>query len=191
VEHLLGFLRNDPENWKLKTRPPMELHVQDVMDSLVANNPDTRKSMSAYLGTIGGGALVNWISKGQNIVIMSSTEAKYVSLSDGTKEITCIANLLGEINCVILLSMISEDKTEAILLSQNKQIGGRTKHIDMCYHFICKKVENRSVTVSFVNTVKNPSDFLSKNVTQKIHDTHAFNMRNGTLDCWNRESVKM
>ena len=191
VEQLLGFLRNDPENQKLKTRPPMELHVQDVVDSLIANNPDTRKSMSAYLGTVGGGTLVDWISKGQNIVIMSNTEAKYVSLSDGTKEITFIANVLGEINRVILLSVISEDKTGAIFLSQNKQIGGRAKHIDMCYHFICKKVENRSVTASYVNTVKNPSDFLSKNVTQKIHNTHTFNMSKGTLDCWNRESVKM
>ena len=85
VKHLLGFFRNDSENWKLKSRPPMELCVQDVVDSLVVDNPDTRKSLSAYLGTIGGGALVNWILKGQNIVIMSSTEAKYVSLSDRTR----------------------------------------------------------------------------------------------------------
>ena len=92
---------------------------------------------------------------------------------------------------MILLSMISEDKTGAIFLSQNKQIGGRAKHIDMHYHFICKKVENRSATVSYVNTVKFPSDFLSKNVTQKIHNTHTFNMSKGTLDCWNRESVKI
>ena len=191
VERLLGFLRNDPENRKLKMRPPMELRVQDVVDSSFADNPDTRKSTSAYLGTIGGGALVNWISKGQKIVTMSSTESEYVSLSDGAKETTFVANLLGEINTVILPSMISEDNTGAIFLSGNKQVGGRTKHIDTRYHFIREKVENGTIIVSYVNTVKNPSDLLSKNVTQKIHDTHAFNMRNGTLDCWNRESVKM
>ena len=33
VEHLLGSLRNDPENQKLKMRPPMELHVHNVMGS--------------------------------------------------------------------------------------------------------------------------------------------------------------
>ena len=83
------------------------------------------------------------------------------------------------------------DNNGAIFLSGNKQVGGRTKHIDTRYHFIREKVENGSIKVSYVNSVKNPSDLLSKNVTQKIHDTHAFNMRNGTLDCWNRESVKM
>ena len=191
VEHLLSLLRNDPENRKLKMRPPMELHVQDVVDSLFADNPDTRKSMSAYLGTIVGGALVNWISKGQNIVTIMNIKSEYVALSDGVKETTFIANLLGEIKTVILPSMISEDNTGAIFLSGNKQVGARTKHIDTRYHFIREKVENRSIIVSYVNTVKNPSDLLSKNVTQKIHDMHAFNMRNGTLDCWNRESVKM
>ena len=120
VEFLLGFLRNDPENQKLKMRPPMELRVQDVVDSSFADNSDTRQSTSAYLGTIGGGALVNWISKGKNIVTMLSTKAEYAALSDSVKETTFIANLLGEIKTVILPSMISEDNTGAIFLSGNK-----------------------------------------------------------------------
>ena len=45
------------------------------------NHPDSRKSTSAsYLGAIGGASLVNWISKGQKIVTVSSTEADYVAL---------------------------------------------------------------------------------------------------------------
>ena len=127
VERQLGFLRNDPENRKLKMRPPTELRVHNVVDSLFADNPDTRKSTSAYLGMVGKGALVNWISKGQNIVTMSSTQAKYVALSDGAKETTFIANLLGEIDHVILPSTMSDDNTGAIFLSGNKQVGGRTK----------------------------------------------------------------
>ena len=145
----------------------MELCVQDVVDSSFADNPDTRKSTSDYLGTTGGGALVNWISKDQNIVTMSSTESKYVLLSNGVKETTFIANLLGEIKTVILPSMISEDNTGAIFLSGNKQVGARTKHIDTRYHFICEKVENGSIIVSYVNTVKNPSDLLSKTSHRK------------------------
>jgi hypothetical protein len=113
---------------------------------------------------------------------MLNTELEYVAMSDSAKETTYIANLLGEINTVILPSMISEGNTGAIFLSGNKQVGARTKHIDTRYHFIQEKVENGSIIVSYVNTVKNPSDLLSKNVTQKIHDMHAFNMRNGTLD---------
>ena len=44
VERLLGYLRADEANRKLKLRTPTELRVQDVVDSSFADNPDTRKS---------------------------------------------------------------------------------------------------------------------------------------------------
>ena len=43
------------------------------VDSAFANNVDTQNSTSAHFGTIGSTALVIWISKGQNIVTLSST----------------------------------------------------------------------------------------------------------------------
>ena len=88
-------------------------------------------------------------------------------------------------------SIILEDNTGAIFLSRNKQVGARTKHIDVRYHFIREKVENGNILVQYVNTLKNPADLLSKNVTQKIHDSHAHKMLNGTMDCWNEESDKI
>ena len=187
VERLLGFIATDERNRKLKMRPPHELRVQDVVDSSFGDNPDTRKSTSAYLGTIGGASLVNWISKGQKIVTVSSTEAEYVALSDGSKETTFIMNLLNEVEYVEMPSIIAEDNTGAIFLSKNQQVGSRTKHIDVRYHFIREKVKAGDIRVDYVNTLKNPADLLSKNVTQKIHDTHATHIMNGTMDCWFRD----
>ena len=123
VERLLGYLHEDPTRRTMKLRKPVELRVMDVVDSAFANNVDTRKSTSAYLGTIGGTALVNWISKGQNIVTLSSTESEYVSLSDGAKETTFAMNLIAEIAEVELPSYICEDNTGAIFLSKNEQVG--------------------------------------------------------------------
>ena len=159
----------------------------DVVDSSYADNPDTRKSTSAYLGTIGGNALVHWISKGQPIVTMSSTEAEYVALSDGSKETTFMTNLLGELGHLVLPSIISEDNTGAIFLTKNKQVGACTKHIDTRYHFVREKVTSGLLSVEYVNTLKNPADLLSKNVTQKIHDTHALAITTGNMDCWTRD----
>ena len=92
---------------------------------------------------------------------------------------------------VTLSSIIAEDNTGAIFLTKNKQVGSRTKHIDTRYHYIRDKVTEGNIAVVYVNTAKNPSDVLSKNVTQAIHDQHAPHLRNGTLDCWNREDVKL
>jgi hypothetical protein len=191
LERLIGYLTVSEENRTIRYRPPTELRVQDVVDSAYASNPDTRKSISAYLGTIGGGTLVNWISKGQPIVTLSSTECEYVALSDGSKETTFAQYILQEIDHVVLPSIIAEDNTGAIFLTKNKQVGSRTKHIDTRYHYIRDKVTEGNIAVVYVNTAKNPSDVLSKNVTQAIHDQHAPHLRNGTLDCWNREDVKL
>ena len=110
------------------------------MDCLFGDNPDTRKSTIAYMGTIGGSALINWISKGQPIVTVSSTEAKYVALSDGSKETAFVTNVLAEVTKVIMpTSLLSENNTSAIFLLKNSQVGSRTKHIDVRYHFIREK----------------------------------------------------
>jgi hypothetical protein len=69
VECLLGFLYADKKHRHMtKMRTPKELHPMDFVDSAFAINPDTRKSTSAYLGTIGAHSLVTWSIKGQNIV---------------------------------------------------------------------------------------------------------------------------
>ena len=138
-------------------RPPRAVRVQDVVDSSFGDNPDTRKSTSAYMGTIGGSALINWISKGQPIVTVSSTEAEYVALSNGSKETKFITNLLTEVTNVIMPSLLSEDNTGAIFLSKNpQQVGLRTKHIDVRYHFIRERVKAKAIKVSFVNTLNKP-----------------------------------
>ena len=79
-----------------------------MVDSSFGDNPDTRKSTSAYLGTVDGALLVNWISKGQKIVIVSSPEAEYLALSDGSKETIFIMNLFNEVQCVKMPSIIAE-----------------------------------------------------------------------------------
>ena len=109
----------NPANRKAKMRPPATMRVQDIVDSSFADNPDTRRSTSAYLGTIGGSALVTWWSKGQKVVACSSTEAEYMTLSDGAKDTTFIANLLLELMEIERPSILSEDNTGAIFLSQN------------------------------------------------------------------------
>ena len=191
IERLLGYLHEDPSRRTMKLQKPTELRVMDVVDSTFANDVNTHKSKSAYLGTIGGTALVNWISKGQNIVTLSSTKSEYVSLSDGAKETTFAMNLLAEIAEVKLPSYICKDNTGAIFLSKNEQVGARTKHIDVRHHLIHEKVTSGDILVKYLNTCLNPSDLLSKNTAQKSYDAHAKDICNGTMNRWKREDVKI
>ncbi len=70
---------------------------------------------------------------------------------------------------VVLPSIIAEDNTCDIFLTKNNKVGGRTTHSNTQYHYIADKVTEGSMSVVYINTAKNASNVLSKNVTQAIH----------------------
>ena len=92
--------------------------------------------------------LVNCFLNGQIMNTVSSTKFKYVSLSKNAKKSTFATKLLDAIDFVIPPSHFSVDKTEVIFISEIKQVCGRTKCINMHFHFICKKVQYISMAVS-------------------------------------------
>ena len=77
-------------------RSPKELRPISFVDSDYAKNIDNRKSVLSGLHTIGG-TLVNWESKTQHVVTLSSTEAEYISLVKGACENQFISMLLEEV----------------------------------------------------------------------------------------------
>jgi hypothetical protein len=49
-----------------------------------------------------------------------------------------------------------------IKLSKNPFFHHKTKHFEVDWHFIQKKVEEKIVQVDFINTMKQPADMLTK-----------------------------
>ena len=61
-------------------------HLEGYVDSDWAGNKDNRRSVSGWMIFLDGN-LVNWGSRQQSHVTLSSTTAKYIALTDITKEI--------------------------------------------------------------------------------------------------------
>jgi hypothetical protein len=74
--------------------------------------------------------------KTQESVTLSSTEAEYCSLASGATQVTFVLQLLEEIVECKTPGIILEDNTGAIFLVKNQQVGSRTKHVDVQYHYI-------------------------------------------------------
>ena len=59
----------------------------------IAGDADFRESLSGYLLTFVGGA-VSWQSRLQQCVVLSTIKAKYITITEGCKEISWMKNLL-------------------------------------------------------------------------------------------------
>ena len=145
------------------------------MDSDYAKNIDNRKSVLSGLHTIGG-TLVNWESKTQHVVTLSSTEAEYISLAKGACENKFISMLLEEVMQYPkeekLVGRVYEDNLGAIYLGKNQHVGARTKHIDVRAHFIRELEDQGYLMVLFVRWEENSADILNKNCAEKLHIKH-------------------
>ncbi len=107
-------------------------------------------------------------------------------MTNAVKEVCLVQQILSKRGTNLMPAVICEDNTVAIFLATNSQVGMQTKHIDVRYHFLRNKVEDGEVVFICVRSKNNPSDLLTKNVGQQIHDRHAENILNGTVNCWNR-----
>lgn len=134
LHRVVGYLRQKKVHM-IVYKAPVELRSQIFVDSNYETNTETRRSISGYIATIGG-MISGWMSKMQRTVTLSSTEAEYVALALSVQETLFQNHLLEELGVGKKPGIVYEDKIGAIFLVENSQVGARTKHIDVRYHFM-------------------------------------------------------
>ena len=125
-----------------------------------------RHSISGYAVLIDGGA-VSWSSKKQSVIALSTTEAEYIAETHASKEISWTRFFLNEIARPLTSpTMLFSDNQGAIDLTENGQYHARTKHIDICYHFIREAVANEVLIVIHCPSEDMPADIFTKPLTR-------------------------
>lgn len=140
-----------------------ESNVKGYTDSDWGNDIEDRKSFSGFVFMICNGT-ISWETKKQKTVALSSTEAEYMSLSDGFKEALYLQKLIGELGLFEMSkTKIFVDNNGAIKLSETSLYHGRTKHIDIRHHFIKDVLENNDLLeLDKVSTSDMCADILTK-----------------------------
>ena len=197
VRELSSFLDNPSQNhWRsvmrlvgylgaysrpLKMRPPVDLTIRGCVDSDWASDPNDRKSVTGFLITIGN-CLVDWSSRKQATIALSSTEAEYMAYSDAGGTIKYLHMLITEVcgDCP-KPAVLHEDNTGAIHLVNNNHIGKRTKHIDIKYRFVNSLVKEGLLKAEFIRSEDNASDIMTKHLVEKLFVKHADDIYNGVL----------
>ena len=147
--------------------------ISACTDSDWASDPTERQSQSGYFVRMAGG-LISWTSRAQKTVALLSTEAEYMALSDCSRQVVWMHTLMGELGYHMKAIPICGDNQGSIFITSNPVTEKRSKHIDICYHFIRKVIADGRVEVFFIPGDDNPADLLTKNLgvikLQKFRD---------------------
>jgi hypothetical protein len=102
---------------------------------------------------------------------MSSTEAEYVALTPAIKQVLWLRMMLSELGIPAdpngNPTVVFCDNSSTIKLTSHEVSHGRSKHINIRYHFIRDHILLGEVTVSKIHTSENRADQQSK-MTQTL-----------------------
>jgi len=139
VMHILRYIKHTLY-YGIFDEANSQLQVHGYTDANWASNVSNRRSTSGFMFSFGSGD-VSWSSKKQPKVALSSTEAKYKGAAITTCEVVWLQKLLLDLGkSVDVPVVIYCDNISSILLAKNLVYHARTKHIEVHYHFIRKKV---------------------------------------------------
>lgn len=131
-------------------------------DADYAGDMDTRRSTSGAAFMFGG-SIISWSSERQKSVSLSTTESEYMAASQCVKELIWLRSLFQEIlNVKELKTLLYMDNQSAIRLVKNPEFHKRSKHIDVRYHFIREKFEEKMFDLRYICTNDMLADVFTK-----------------------------
>ncbi|CAB1108043.1 unnamed protein product [Ectocarpus sp. CCAP 1310/34] len=160
IQKILGYLKGT-RDLGITYQRGSGLGLAVYVDASYADTED-RRSVSGLATTVGGTVLSHG-SKTQSIVSLSSTEAEYIAAEDGVKE---------------AFIQVLEDNQGAMALVQNPLSSGRTKHIDVRFHFIRGLFRSGEISVKFVPTTEQHADLLTKALSRASLQYHRRKLMN-------------
>ena len=161
VKRILRYLKGT-SNLGLLYREDTPAEITGYSDADWAGDVGDRKSTSGYVFLLGG-ATISWKSSKQTCVALSTAEAEYVALSAAAQEAVWLQQLTSDLLKKRIREItILEDNQSTICLAKNHQVHGRTKHIDIKYHFIRDLVDAGRIKLTYCTSEDMVADMLTK-----------------------------
>jgi hypothetical protein len=118
------------------------------------------------------GASCSWQVKLSPTVCISTQQAEYYALSEGTKEALILSFLLRDLGFgQSLPTMLFCDNKGAIAIALHPANKPASHHFDMRIHF-CRQFELGDVSTTFTTTPDMVADFMTKQTQRLTHERH-------------------
>lgn len=137
---------------------------------------DTARSRTGYCIMYAGCPVV-WASKLQTEISLSTTEAEYVALSTGLREVIPLMQLLQELkeyNYILEAAVPKvnckafEDNSGALEMATIHKLRPRTKHINVKYHHFRDYVTRGLIRLFRIDTSEQLADVLTKPLPEEL-----------------------
>ena len=123
------------------------------------------------------GGAITWKSKKQTTISVSSTQAKYVALSEAAREACWLKSLYGELGHSQQFPIIIKGNNDgSIAMAKNPQFHSRSKHVAIRWHWVRELVERGEVTIESCRNPQQTADILTKALPRPKHRQHAIEM---------------
>lgn len=153
---------------------PAEIRLAAFSDSDYNKNDDC-KSTSGYVTTLGGLGSLSWNSKYQPVTCLSSTEAEYLALGTAAQEVLHLRALVAPFHpCISPLpaTTIWCDNSSTILLTKHEINHGRSKHINVRFHFLRDYIAIGEIIVDKIPSESNRADMFTKYQSTSLFLAH-------------------
>ena len=186
IKRILRYL-NGTKDKGMTITPSKEHRVDCYVDADFAGlfgiehdqDPICVKSRTGYLITFMGVPL-QWVSKLQTQIALSTMEAEYIALSQSMRDLISLREVLKEINKIVMnnsnstsfhshsktftlpQSTVYEDNQACLKFATMPKISSRTKHIAVPYHFFRTKVRELEIQVLAIGTDNQLADQFTK-----------------------------
>lgn len=161
VKRVIRYLKTTKDiQLQISSEKPPELSFYS--DSDWAQDRHDRKSTSGNLIFLGGN-LISWKSKKQQSVSLSSTEAEFISIAQGSLELQWIISLVEDLGLKQTLPIKTfEDNQSVIKITECEKYSGRIKHLDIKLHHLRDLVKKKEIEINYCPTEKMVADILTK-----------------------------
>lgn len=161
LKRILRYLKKTPD-LKLVYSSVSTKFLEAYSDSDWASEINTRKSTSGCVIKVFGN-LVQWASRKQNSVALSSCEAEYVALSSTITEVLWVQKVLFDLGFQLDgPTEIFEDNQSVIFVANQDKCENKLKHIDIKLSFVQDIVRKNLVKISYVESKLQQADIFTK-----------------------------
>jgi hypothetical protein len=145
--------------------------VAGTVDADWAGQQDTRKSTAGFM-LLFNGALIHWWSRTLKVIALSSQDAEYMALSDSSRELIFIRQLLESLGFKVSgPTDLYSDNNGALALANKPCDHHKSKHLQVRFHFVRQQVEEQVIATQKVSTEDQLADVMTKSLAKIRHWT--------------------